>query len=214
MRMERKAPDHPPILSRKKPQNSPGRMTGCSVTFRPALLPAFREMSFVTLLEPNGKTNRPGVPHRAPHGHEKSMTELSRTRLRKQRTSTPSVGAASECLRLVAGRMRPAIRVLVLIVGSLTCLPGCSVWHLAHRTMYSELSQYPPVTDGKLSNRQYKRWAKDEWQRVAHSAGGVAPVFGLRQRLHPGVRRPSLCRREGSHPGNASSQVLANRLPQ
>ena len=65
------------------------------------------------------------------------------------------------------------MRVLVLIVGLLPCLPGCSVWHLAHRTMYSELSQYPLVTDGKLSNRQYLRWAKDEWQRVANSAEGA-----------------------------------------
>jgi hypothetical protein len=38
--------------------------------------------------------------------------------------------------------------------------------------MYSELSQYPQVTDGKLACRQYRRWAKDEWQRVSHQSGG------------------------------------------
>jgi hypothetical protein len=61
--------------------------------------------------------------------------------------------------------------LLVAALGLCSCLPGCSVWHLAHRTLYSELSQYPQVTDGKLACRQYRRWAKDEWQRISHQPG-------------------------------------------
>jgi hypothetical protein len=62
--------------------------------------------------------------------------------------------------------------VLILLLSGLVYLPGCSVWHLAHRTLYTELRDYPQVTDGKLSCRQYQRWAKDEWRRILNETGG------------------------------------------
>lgn len=55
---------------------------------------------------------------------------------------------------------------ICLLFAGLVLQPGCSVYHLAKRTLYCELNEYPPLTDGKLSCRQYQRWAKQEWQRV------------------------------------------------
>ena len=44
---------------------------------------------------------------------------------------------------------------------------GCTPWQLAKRTMHSELQQFPRVTEGKLSVRQYKKWARTEWKKYA-----------------------------------------------
>ncbi len=62
--------------------------------------------------------------------------------------------------------------LLVATIGLSIGSSGCSVWHLAHRTMYSELAEYPQITDGRLACRQYRRWANDEWQRVLQEQGG------------------------------------------
>ncbi len=68
------------------------------------------------------------------------------------------------------GRHRGSL--VIGLLSALIWLPGCSVWQLAHRTMYSELRDYPQVTDGKLACRQYQRWAKDEWTQVVQESGG------------------------------------------
>jgi hypothetical protein len=44
---------------------------------------------------------------------------------------------------------------------------GCTPWTLARRTLFTELHEYPRVTDGRLSSRQYTRWAKAEWREYA-----------------------------------------------
>ncbi|MCA9196031.1 MAG: hypothetical protein KDA87_00775 [Planctomycetales bacterium] len=54
----------------------------------------------------------------------------------------------------------------------LVCV-GCTPMQLAYRTMYGELHGYPRVTDGRLANQQYKRWAKQEWNQLATQSGGT-----------------------------------------
>jgi hypothetical protein len=51
-------------------------------------------------------------------------------------------------------------------------LVGCTPVQLAHRTLHHELNQFPRLTDGKASCRQYKRWAQEEWNRVVGESGG------------------------------------------
>ncbi|MCP4189932.1 MAG: hypothetical protein GY768_04820 [Planctomycetaceae bacterium] len=48
---------------------------------------------------------------------------------------------------------------------------GCSSYHLAKRTLHCELNEYPQVTDGKISCRKYRGWAKQEWQRIRMESG-------------------------------------------
>ena len=64
-------------------------------------------------------------------------------------------------------------RYVWILLGSvlITSQLGCSSYHLAKRTMYCELNEYPQVTDGKLACRKYRGWAKQEWQRVRMESG-------------------------------------------
>ena len=39
--------------------------------------------------------------------------------------------------------------------------------------MYSELAEYPQITDGRLACKQYQRWARDEWQQIQQDEGGA-----------------------------------------
>lgn len=70
--------------------------------------------------------------------------------------------------RCLSGRQACIVLVAVLM----STQTGCSVWQLARRTMFCELNEYPQVTDARLSNQQYQRWAKQEWHRICETEGG------------------------------------------
>lgn len=56
---------------------------------------------------------------------------------------------------------------LVMIV----CLAtSCAPYQSAHRTLYRNLSEYPPVHDAKESCAVYRSWAESEWAQVRHVA--------------------------------------------
>jgi hypothetical protein len=71
---------------------------------------------------------------------------------------------------------------------------GCSPWQLAHRTLHTELNEFPRVTDGRLSSRQYCRWAKQEWRKFAsehpeatHSSDYISGfIYGFRSYVYAG----------------------------
>lgn len=44
---------------------------------------------------------------------------------------------------------------------------GCTPWQMAKRTLFTELNEYPRVTDGRLASKQYSKWAREEWRRIA-----------------------------------------------
>ena len=56
----------------------------------------------------------------------------------------------------------------------LSGLAGCSPVQLAKRTLHYELNQFPRLTDGKISCRQYKRWAQEEWELAVAESPGAA----------------------------------------
>jgi hypothetical protein len=59
--------------------------------------------------------------------------------------------------------------LLILALGG---LGGCSPYQLAKRTLHYELNEYPRLTDGTVSCREYKRWAQEEWALLAAEAPG------------------------------------------
>ncbi len=65
----------------------------------------------------------------------------------------------------------PQIWPMILV--GLCGLVGCSPFQLANRTLHQELNQYPRLTDGKISCREYGRWAEEEWSLVAAEAGDL-----------------------------------------
>jgi hypothetical protein len=66
----------------------------------------------------------------------------------------------------------------MLVAFGLSNVPGCSPFQLAKQTLHHELNQYPRFTDGKISCREYRRWAQDEWQQLAaDSSDSFSPDY-------------------------------------
>ena len=161
-------------LLRKKPPNPARLALWGSATLRPALprrkLVLERILTTSIELVPT-PTSQAGPPGGLARNH--SMNVVSQNANHRHRgVSHPRLAGRGH--RTCSGGTQhwPRPVLVVAALGVLTCISGCSVWHLAHRTMYSELSQYPQLTDAKLSCRQYQRWAKDEWQRIIDTTGG------------------------------------------
>ena len=75
------------------------------------------------------------------------------------------------------------LTLFAIVLFIVTCGSGCSVWRLANRTMYSELSLFPPITDGYASCRQYNAWARESWTRISQEEPDLPASYarGFRQ---------------------------------
>ncbi|MCA9216251.1 MAG: hypothetical protein KDB27_24450 [Planctomycetales bacterium] len=82
---------------------------------------------------------------------------------------------------------------LASVVVAVAISTGCTPWQLAKRTLFSELNEYPRVTDGRLASKQYSRWARDEWHEFAatsgenHSSDYISGfIYGFTKYVHAG----------------------------
>ncbi len=66
---------------------------------------------------------------------------------------------------------RPGKARVVFSLAIMLCLfTACAPYHSAHRTLYRNLSEYPPVHDAKESCAVYRSWAEAEWAQVKQVA--------------------------------------------
>lgn len=66
-----------------------------------------------------------------------------------------------------------AARHLAWCVGAIAlfALPGCTPIQSAHRILYNDFREFPPVTDARQSCRIYRHWAQHEWQQLESESG-------------------------------------------
>lgn len=65
-----------------------------------------------------------------------------------------------------SGMVRVAFCLAMIVCLATSCAP----YHSAHRTLYRNLSEYPPVHDAKESCAVYRSWAEAEWAQVKQLA--------------------------------------------
>ena len=70
---------------------------------------------------------------------------------------------------------------------------GCTPWQLAKKTLFTELNEFPRVTDGRLAVKQYSKWAREEWHNYAaaspnsHSSDYIGGfIQGFTKYVHAG----------------------------